>query len=77
MEVADSDATADNSQHTFAHARVLTNGDARFNTVAGNMNVYENCAFSTEVKANEGVDCAQESKLFQKISSWLGGYQFH
>ncbi|KAJ2917577.1 hypothetical protein MD484_g2831, partial [Candolleomyces efflorescens] len=62
------------NQHSFAHARVLTQGDARFNTAAGNMSVYENCNFS---RAEDGSDRTQEDKLFQRICKWLGDVSFN
>jgi hypothetical protein len=46
-------------QHNFAHARVLTSGDAQFNSAAGNVSVYENCTFSRGPEAEEGSGRAQ------------------
>ncbi|RXW19484.1 hypothetical protein EST38_g6375 [Candolleomyces aberdarensis] len=76
MEVKD-DPIGDTNQHNFAHARVTTTGDARFNSVAGNMSVYENCVFSREPQAEEVGDRTQENTLFQRICKWLGDINFN
>ncbi|KAJ2917556.1 hypothetical protein MD484_g2836, partial [Candolleomyces efflorescens] len=73
METMD-DPTEIKNQHNFAHAHVLTQGDAQFNSVAGNMSVYENCTF---LRAEDGKDRVSEDKLFQRICKWLGDISFN